>query len=128
MIVNALQPASPSKRDNRVVTTIVTAFALMLALGLAACSSSTSTNSGASESETSQATSGSQSQADETTVITAESSGKEDVEAALNLANVKPSWTHSEDAAAWTMVPVTAVTMQSSRTTREFRPAFPART
>ena len=50
------------------------------------------------------------SQVSETAVITAESSGKAAIEAALNLANIQPEWTYSENADAWTMGIVTAVT------------------
>ena len=45
----------------------------------------------------------------DTLVITAESSDKADIEAALNLANINPEWTYSEEADAWTMGIVTAV-------------------
>ena len=51
-----------------------------------------------------------QSQSTDTTVITADSAEKADIEAALNLANIKPEWTYSENADAWTMAVVTAVT------------------
>ena len=46
----------------------------------------------------------------ETLVVTAESADKEDIETALNLANIKPEWSYSEDTDAWTMAIVTAVT------------------
>ena len=46
----------------------------------------------------------------ETTVITVESGEKEDIEAALDLANIAPTWTYSENSDAWTMSIVTAVT------------------
>ncbi len=51
-----------------------------------------------------------QNQSIDTTVITADSAEKADIEAALNLANIKPEWTYSENADAWTMAAVTAVT------------------
>ena len=47
---------------------------------------------------------------EDTTVITADSAGKADIEAALNLANIGPEWTYSENDDAWTMAIVTAVT------------------
>ena len=45
-----------------------------------------------------------------TQVITADASDKESIEDALNLANVKPEWTYSEESDSWTMGIVTAVT------------------
>ena len=45
-----------------------------------------------------------------TQVITADASDKESIEDALNLANVNPEWTYSEESDAWTMGIVTAVT------------------
>lgn len=45
----------------------------------------------------------------ETLVITSYSVNKEDIEEALNLANINPEWTYSEDEDAWTMSIVTAV-------------------
>ena len=44
-----------------------------------------------------------------TLVITADSTDKADIEEALNLANIDPEWTYSEEADAWTMAIVTAV-------------------
>lgn len=84
-------------------------LALALVLGLAACSTSsgeTTTN----DDSTPQAADSSQSQSADTTVITADSAEKADIESALNLANIKPEWTYSENADAWTMAIVTAVT------------------
>ena len=49
-------------------------------------------------------------QSAETTVVTAESGDKEAIEASLNLANIKPEWTYSENSGTWTMGIVTAVT------------------
>lgn len=43
-------------------------------------------------------------------MITADSTEKADIESALNLANIKPEWTYSENADAWTIAIVTAVT------------------
>ena len=103
---------------------------LTLAMGLAACGTSAEesiTNAeestisaeevttGVEESTTndvrSQQTQGNgQNQSIDTTVITADSAEKADIEAALNLANIKPEWTYSENADAWTMAVVTAVT------------------
>ena len=84
-------------------------LALALVLGLAACSTSsgeTTTN----DDSTPQAADNSQSQSADTTVITADSAEKADIESALNLANIKPEWTYSENADAWTMAIVTAAT------------------
>ncbi len=86
-------------------------FALLLALtlvvSLCACSNNTSnvtSNSSGDPGETTQSGSSG------TTVITADSADKADIESALNLANIKPEWTYSENADAWTMAIVTAVT------------------
>lgn len=46
----------------------------------------------------------------ETTVITEESGDKEAIESALDLRNIGADWTYSENANAWTMSSVTAVT------------------
>ena len=84
-------------------------LALALILGLAACGTSsgeTTTN----DDSTPQAADNSQSQSADTTAITADSAEKADIESALNLANIKPEWTYSENADAWTMAIVTAVT------------------
>ena len=68
--------------------TVIMILTVMLAmLGLAACGNSVSDNS------------------DNTTVT----EDKAEIEAALNLANIKPEWTYSESADAWTMAVVTAV-------------------
>ncbi len=96
--------------------TIAFLLAAMLSSSLAACGTSSSeTTDDSSISQTNevgpqQAADNSQSQSAETTVITADSEEKEDIEAALNLANIKPEWTYSESADAWTMAIVTAVT------------------
>ncbi len=74
-------------------------LALALILGLAACGSSsgeTTTN----DDSTPQAADNSQGQSADTTVITADSAEKADIESALNLANIKPEWTYSENADA----------------------------
>ena len=84
-------------------------LALTLVLGLAICGTSsgeTTTN----DDSTPQTADNSQSQSADTTVITADSAQKADIESALNLANIKPEWTYSENADAWTMAIVTAVT------------------
>ena len=92
-------------------------LAVLLVISLAACgtnSSETMTNdsstSQTAENSTSPTTDNSQSQSADTTVINADSAEKADIEAALNLANIKPEWTYSENADAWTMAIVTAVT------------------
>ena len=72
---------------------------LTLVLGLAACgtgSNETATN----DNSTPQTADNSQSQSADTTVITADSAEKADIEAALNLVNIKPEWTYSESADA----------------------------
>ena len=50
------------------------------------------------------------SQSSDTVVVTSDSTEKADIEQALDLANIKPEWTYSESADAWTMASVTAVT------------------
>ena len=75
-------------------------LALAIVMSLAACGT-TSTENGTASTEN--GTTG-------TTVITADSADKADIEAALNLANVKPEWTYSDNADAWTMATVTSVT------------------
>ena len=83
-------------------------LAMVLVLGLAACG--TSSGETTNDDSTPQTTDNSQSQSADTTVITADSAEKADIESALNLANIKPEWTYSENADAWTMAIVTAVT------------------
>ena len=77
----------------------------LLIVSLCACGSSTTAEATNPESPDS-----SSSQSAEITVITAENGDKEAIEAALDLANIKPEWTYSESADAWTMGIVTAVT------------------
>ncbi len=72
---------------------IVILLALVLALGLAACGSNTDENSDS-----------------QNTITVCDNENKADIEAALNLANINPEWTYSEDSDAWTMAVVTAVT------------------
>ena len=79
-------------------------LAFVLVMGLAACGSNSTENG---DSQNSDAT---QNESTGTTVITSDSTDKADIEAALNLANIKPEWTYSENADAWTMAIVTAVT------------------
>ena len=84
-------------------------LALTLVLGLAACGTSsgeTTTN----DNSTSQTADNSQSQSADTTVIAEGHAEKADIESSLNLANIKPEWTYSENADAWTMAIVAAVT------------------
>ncbi len=80
---------------------------LALVLGVAACG--TSSAGATNENSTTQAEDNGQSQSADTTVITADSTEKADIEASLNLANIKPEWTYSESSDAWTMAIVTAV-------------------
>ena len=79
---------------------IIVLLAFSIVMSLAACGT-TSTENGTASTEN--GTTG-------TTVITADSADKSDIEAALNLANVKPEWTYSDNADAWTMATVTSVT------------------
>lgn len=82
-------------------------LAMTLVLSLCACGNNTSndtSNTSGNPEETAQ------SENSGTTVITADSADKADIETALNLANIKPEWTYSENADAWTMAIVTAVT------------------
>ncbi len=81
---------------------------VMLVISLVACGTSSGKTS--NDDSTPQTTDNSQSQSADTTVITADSAEKADIESALNLANIKPEWTYSENADAWTMAIVTAVT------------------
>ena len=95
-------------------------LALTLVVSLCACSNNTakdgsSVSEPASESSQSNSSSelpgeSSEPGSEGTTVITTDSADKAEIEAALNLANIKPEWTYSENADAWTMAIVTAVT------------------
>ena len=89
--------------------TIAIFLVMTLALGLAACGTS-SEESITDSTGSQQIQDNVQNQSADTTVITADSAEKADVEAALNLANIKPEWTCSESGDAWTMAIVTAVT------------------
>ena len=82
---------------------------LTLVLGLAACGTS-SVETTTNDNSTSQTADNSQSQSADTTVITEGHAEKADIESALNLANIKPEWTYTENADAWTMAIVAAVT------------------
>ena len=84
------------------------AVAATLAVGLIGCGQSSSTTSSESAASTTTSASASGSTTSSTTVVTAASSDKADIEAALDLANVKPEWTYSDSADAWTMAPVTS--------------------
>ncbi len=84
-------------------------LAAQLVTGLAACGTGageTVTN----ENGTAETADDGQNRSADTTVVVADSAEKADIESALNLANIKPEWTYSEDADAWTMAVVTAVT------------------
>ena len=101
------------KKLKNMIALLLTA---LLVISLAACgtnSSETMTNdsstSQTAENSTFPTTDNSQGQSADTTVITADGAEKADIEAALNLANIKPEWTYSENADAWTMAIVTAV-------------------
>ena len=85
------------------------AVAATLAVGLIGCGQSGSgTTSSEDAASTTASASSSESTAASTTVVTAASADKADIEAALDLANVKPEWTYSDSADAWTMAPVTS--------------------
>ena len=77
-------------------------LSILMIVSLCACGSSATADATGSETPVSQST--------ETTVVTAESGDKEAIEAALDLGNFGATWTYSENADAWTMSPVTAVT------------------
>ena len=77
-------------------------LSILMIVSLCACGSSATADATGSETPVSQST--------ETTVVTAESGDKEAIEAALDLRNIGAAWTYSENADAWTMSPVTAVT------------------
>ncbi len=84
-------------------------LALTLMFSLCACGSTASgdadnNNSGSDVEETSEP------EIENTTAAASDSAEKADIESALNLANIMPEWTYSEDADAWTMSVVTAVT------------------
>ena len=79
-------------------------LALTLVLSLCACGNNTSNDTSSNTDGTNQSDNAN------TTVITADSADKADIETALNLANIKPEWTYSESSDAWTMAVVTAVT------------------
>lgn len=69
--------------------------ALILVLGFAACGTNSDGTDGSQITETNQGIS--------------DSADKTVIEKALNLANIQPEWTYSENADAWTMAVVTAV-------------------
>lgn len=77
-------------------------LSILMIVSLCACGSSATADATGSETPVSEST--------ETTVVTAESGDKEAIEAALDLRNIGAAWTYSENADAWTMSPVTAVT------------------
>ena len=83
---------------------IANLLAFVLVMGLAACASNSTENSDSQNSDVTQ------NESTGTMVITSDSTDKADIEAALNLANIKPEWTYSENADAWTMAIITAVT------------------
>jgi len=83
-------------------------LALTLVTSLCACGNNTSNDTNDNTSSTTDGTT--QSENSGTTVITSDSADKADIESALNLANIKPEWTYSENADAWTMAIVAAVT------------------
>ncbi len=99
------------KKHKKHVSLVLTAA---LAASLCACGGS-SQGSTQEASETAAASETAESAAGTTAETSAEStaavsSDKEAIESALNLANMDAEWTYSEDADAWTLSPVTAVT------------------
>ncbi|MCR5137121.1 MAG: hypothetical protein K6C12_08480, partial [Oscillospiraceae bacterium] len=80
------------KKSGNIIALLLT---LTLVLGLVACGTS-SGETATNDNSTPQTADSSQSQSADTTVITAESAEKADIESALNLANIKPEWTYSE--------------------------------
>ncbi|MBE6016281.1 MAG: hypothetical protein E7233_01555 [Lachnospiraceae bacterium] len=97
-------------------TAIAIIMALIMTLGLAACGSSTaettaeSTAGQTEESSEEDTTAETESQTEETSKALCDSEEKAGIEEALDLANICPEWTYSEEADAWTMAVVTAVT------------------
>lgn len=87
-------------------------LALLLALTLVAslCACDNNTSNDTSDNTSSNTDGTTQSENSGTTIISSDSADKADIESALNLANIKPEWTYSENADAWTMAIVTAVT------------------
>ncbi|MCR5782197.1 MAG: hypothetical protein K6G90_05610 [Clostridia bacterium] len=93
------------KKTSKLLALLLT---LTFVVGLCACGGNTSVDTG---NDTSGDTVGTeQSENSGTTVISSDSADKADIETALNLANIKPEWTYSENSDAWTMAIVTAVT------------------
>lgn len=94
--------------------TIAILLAAALLLGLAACGSSPAetTVSESATGETAESTSAETTTEEitETTAAICDSEEKAGIEEALDLSNIKPEWTYSEEADAWTMAVVTAVT------------------
>ena len=94
------------KKSKKMITLFLAAL-LVFSLVVCGTGSAETTTNGNSTPQTAE---NSQSQSADTTAITADSAEKADIEAALNLSNSKPEWTYSENADAWTMSSVTAVT------------------
>lgn len=88
------------KRSNKLLAFLL---ALTLVFSLSACGDNTSGSTGETETTA-------QSETSETSAAVCDSEDKAGIEEALNLANIKPEWTYSDTADAWTMAIVTAVT------------------
>ena len=88
------------KKSNKLLAFLL---ALTLVFSLSACGDNTSGS--AEETETT-----AQSESSETSAAVCDSEDKAGIEEALNLVNIKPEWTYSDTADAWTMAVVTAVT------------------
>ena len=88
--------------------TMATLIVLTLASGLAACTPKTGET--ANTGSAAQISGGEQNESVGEAATSADTANKTAIEQALSLANIKPEWTYSEDADAWTMAVVTAVT------------------
>ncbi len=96
-----MYPANEERNEMKRIAAIL--VSALMVCGLLACT-------GAASAEVSGKGSELVSQSAGTTVVTARSASKADIEDALNLANIQPEWTYSETADAWTMAIATAVT------------------
>ena len=94
------------KYNARIISLLL---AILLLAGLCACGSASS-ETAASDADTSSNSESLSTQDKETGNPTDTESRKEAIESALDLTNIGASWTYSENADAWTMESVTAVT------------------
>jgi len=84
--------------------TLAVLLTLALVFGLVACGTKTGEDSAAQDADTAQEAS------TDTSGAVEENTEKARIESALDLTNILPEWTYSEEADAWTMEVVTAVT------------------